>query len=394
MQYTAMLFMDKPGAIIIEGHVQGIANTRALGRAGIPVIVVDKDNCIARYSKYCKGYFKCPDYKTEEFAQFLIELATREGLNGWSLIPSNDHAVYTISKYKQELSGHFKVITPDIGIVDNIYKKHRLLALAKKVGVPIPATWDPLTTKDINLGTYSYPAMIKGREGLTFYKATGRKVFLAQNKADLLHTIDVFPNAISLTDTFVQEVIPSGANNKTISFTAFCINGEIKTHWTGIKLREHPAKFGTATFTESIENNEVYKHSKILLKELKYTGVCEVEYLFDHRSEEYKLIEINARTWLWVGLAIACGVNYPLIIHNYLNGIEPEYPSDYRTGLKWINIITDLAYSVRSLFSGKLSLNSYMKSINGKKVRAIFDGRDVLPGIMFLLLIPYMVLKR
>jgi hypothetical protein len=27
-----------PGVVVIEGHVQGLANARALGRAGIPVI--------------------------------------------------------------------------------------------------------------------------------------------------------------------------------------------------------------------------------------------------------------------------------------------------------------------------------------------------------------------
>ncbi len=30
--------------------------------------------------------------------------------------------------------------------------------------------------------------------------------------------------------------------------------------------------------------------------------------------DKYKLIEINARTWLWVGLAKACGIDYANII--------------------------------------------------------------------------------
>ncbi len=32
---------SKPGAIIIEGHVQGLSNVRSLGEAGIPVFVID-----------------------------------------------------------------------------------------------------------------------------------------------------------------------------------------------------------------------------------------------------------------------------------------------------------------------------------------------------------------
>ncbi|MBN1183890.1 MAG: hypothetical protein JXB49_16475, partial [Bacteroidales bacterium] len=83
-----------PGAIIIEGHVQGLSNARSLGEAGIPVYVVDKSDCVARYSKFCMKFFRSPDFQAEEFADFLIELGEQENLKGWLLLPSNDHAVY------------------------------------------------------------------------------------------------------------------------------------------------------------------------------------------------------------------------------------------------------------------------------------------------------------
>ncbi len=56
------------GAVIIEGHVQGLSNARSLGEAGIPVIVVDRNNCIARYSRYCKMFYSSPDFDTDDFA--------------------------------------------------------------------------------------------------------------------------------------------------------------------------------------------------------------------------------------------------------------------------------------------------------------------------------------
>ena len=45
------------------------------------------------------------------------------------------------------------------------------------------------------------------------------------------------------------------------------MDGEVKSFWIGIKLREHPLQFGTATFTESIYNKEVHEYSKKLLKD-------------------------------------------------------------------------------------------------------------------------------
>jgi D-aspartate ligase len=383
-----------PGAIIIEGHVQGLANTRALGEAGIPVIVVDKSNCIARYSKYCKGFYRCPDFRTDDFADFLVDLAVKQNLEGWALIPSNDHAVYTISRFREKLIEHFKVITPQLPIIENIYKKSRLLSLADSIGIPIPKTWYPVNPEEVHKIDFHFPVMIKGREGLTFYKTTGRKVFIAENMDELVQVFEQLPNEIKIADTFIQEIIPTDESNKTISFTAFCINGEVKAHWAGVKLREHPAKFGTSTFSESIVNREIEALSRKLLKALNFPGVCEVEFLLDKRTGQYKLIEINARTWLWVGLAVKCGINYPLMIYNYLNDIEMEYPQEYIVGMKWMNRVTDFVHSAKSILRGKMTLGEYYNSMKGKKEFAIYDSSDQKPAMMFIILLPYLALKR
>jgi len=130
----------KQGAIVIEGHVQGLSNTRALGSKGIPVYVIDTHNCIARYSKYCTKFFKCPDYNSDKLAVFLINLAKKENIKNWILVPSNDHAVITISKNRKRLMDYYNVITPDETILRNIYDKSNLLKIAQKCNVPIPAT--------------------------------------------------------------------------------------------------------------------------------------------------------------------------------------------------------------------------------------------------------------
>jgi predicted ATP-grasp superfamily ATP-dependent carboligase len=200
---------NKPGVVIIEGHVQGLANTRAIGNEGIPVIVVDKHNCIARYSKFCQGYFRSPDFQTDDFAHFLIDLAKKEKLDGWSLIPSNDHAVYTIARFRDQLSAHYKIITPYLPVIENIYKKSRLLALADKIGIPIPTTWYPENKENLESIQFHFPLMIKGREGLTFYKTTGRKVFIAENMVELIQVFEQLPKEIKITDTFIQEIIPT-----------------------------------------------------------------------------------------------------------------------------------------------------------------------------------------
>jgi predicted ATP-grasp superfamily ATP-dependent carboligase len=74
--------------------------------------VVDKGDCVARHSRYCTGFFRCPDYDSDALADFLIRLAEEKNLKDWLLLPSNDHAVVTLSRNKARLETVFKVITP------------------------------------------------------------------------------------------------------------------------------------------------------------------------------------------------------------------------------------------------------------------------------------------
>ena len=377
---------DKPGAVIIEGHVQGLSNTRSLGEAGIPVYVVDKTDCIARYSKYCKKFFRCPDFILDEFVDFLINLAVYEKISNWVLVPSNDHSVYTISKHKERLLDYYKVITPGLGIIENIYDKAKLIEKANQVNVPVPLTQIFRSGDEPLKDGINYPVITKGRNGLSFYKAIGRKALLAHNEKELRKHIALIKKKYFLNDTLAQELIPYNGSNHTISFTAFCVDGEIKVHWSGVKLREHPPGLGTATFAKSIDNNNVCVEQSIpLLKKLKYTGVCEVEYLWDPGTEEYKLIEINPRTWLWVGLARECGVDYAKMIYSYVNGYPLVCSQSAFEEKYWINPVTDIVYSTFNMVKGKLNPLTYLRSLfKRSKVNALFMKGDIKPGWIYV----------
>jgi predicted ATP-grasp superfamily ATP-dependent carboligase len=114
------------GVIVIEGHVQGLSNTRALGSTGIPVWVIDTGECLAKYSKFCQKFFLCPDYDSDEFISFLAEIAEKHNLQGWLLLPSNDHAVFSISTHREKLAKYYQLITDEIDTIKIIYNKIQL----------------------------------------------------------------------------------------------------------------------------------------------------------------------------------------------------------------------------------------------------------------------------
>lgn len=382
------------GAIIIEGHVQGLANTRALGREGIPVMVLDKEKrCLARYSKYCVAFHQCPDYQSDELADFLINLAQTHGLQKWIVLPSNDHAVHTLARNKERLSPYLGIITESLETIEKIINKDRFLDMADSLGVPIPKTWYLTGSEDKQIAHLSYPVLTKGRNGLSFYKKCHKKAFLAENETELRQQLAEIGAMVPVIETFTQEVIPDDGQNKTESFTAFSINGDIKAHWTGVKLREHPLRFGTATFAKSIDGGHLMLYGQKILRELNYTGVCEIEFLKDPRDNEYKLIEMNARTWLWVGLAIACGINYPKMIYQYINRqAEISSIDEYKKDVFWRNMLVDLVFGLKGIAKKKLNFSVLLPK--KKTISAISDFKDVFPFIRFLMMAVYLKKKR
>jgi predicted ATP-grasp superfamily ATP-dependent carboligase len=162
----------------------------------------------------------------------------------------------------------------------------------------------------------------------------------------------------------------------------------------GRKLREHPVKYGTATFAESILVPAILEEATPLVKALDYTGTCEIEFLLDKRDGKYKLIEINPRTWLWVGLAKACGIDYAKMMYRYVNNISQNYPTTYQVGIKWINWLTDTVYGLKAISQGLITVTEYIKSLRGKKIRAIWSRSDIMPGIIFPFMSFYIAKKR
>lgn len=372
--------MNKPGVIVIEGHVQGLANVRALGEAGIPVWVVDKQNCLAQNSIYCKAFHICPSFEKDEFADFLIDLATKHDLKNWLLLPSNDHAVYTISRNYELLNQHFKLITEKLETLNQIYNKVTLLQLAEKIGVHYPKYETYSSIQDLTETNLNFPVITKGNFGLDFYKKTKTKAIVSKSLTELKTNLEKLNASIPIGETFSQEVLPFDKKNKTISVACFAVNGELKTFWMGKKLREHPLKFGTATLAESTFIEDLVEPSEKLMLALNFTGICEIEFLKDTRDNRFKLIEINARTWLWVGLAKNCGVNFAVLAYQFVNQEEIRFPKSYTKKVVWFNPITNLFFTVKGLLTGQVSLSDIYRNFGKKKVNALFEKGDKKAG--------------
>ena len=379
------------GVIVVGDHVQALGIIRSLGRYGIPVYLLhDKNICIGRFSRHTKRYIKIPDASNEtEFMDFMIKLAKNEQVRDWILMPTNDAWVYVLSKHKKPLEEYYKVPTPSQDIVKFAYNKRMTCSIAEKNDIPIPKTICPRNIDEVcrEMEDIRFPVIIKGAIGHKFYQKTGVKVLLAKSQHELVRFYTKNSPIINPSETIIQEVIQG--NSPTISFCSFR-NNKLIGSWIGSKIREHPMGFGTGTFAQSVKIPELYELGARFLNAINYYGISEIEFKKDPRDGKYKLIEMNARTWLWHSLAIRCGVDFPYLLYQDMIGEEVKPVTSFREDVKWVHIYTDLEIVIREILKKNMKIRDYLSSLKGEKEFAVLSLDDPLPFIVETLILLYL----
>ena len=389
---------DCIGVVLLGDHVQALGLVRSFGRRGIPTYLLhSEDLCIGRFSRYLSKFIKIPDVNKESnFVSFLIDIAEKYDLKGWTLLPTNDTMVRILSKNKKILEEVYKVPTPEWGVTKFAVDKTLTYMLAEQIGISVPKTISINTIQDVeDLQSLDvlYPAILKGVDGSNFYKKTGAKAFKADSDVELKIIMDNVFRLINPSETFIQELIP-GNTDSMYSFCSFFKNGRAIGVWTGRKIREHPMGLGTATFAESVYVPEIIELGSKFLSAMDYYGISEVEFKKDPRDGNFKLIEMNARTWLWISLAERAGVNLPYMLYDDMAGRKVVPVRMFEENMKWFHLYTDAWTALKEMLRRRLQMKDYATSLKGKIVFAVFSMDDPVPFIAETLMLPYLWIKR
>lgn len=382
------------GVIIMGGDFQGLAALRSLSRRNIPVLIIDHDHCISRYSRCRHRFVKSPASSDHDaYLDFLIKLADKENVRNWLIIPNSDETVYILSMNKARLTPLYRVATPSWDVIKNIYIKKNTYELAKKLNIPIPTSHFPSSIQEVEELDIRYPVVIKPSIRDNLYPKVHVKAYRINNKQELIKTYRYVSQFIDPSEIIVQDLIPGGAE-VLYSFCPFFKNGTILTSITARRPRQHPMTFGHAsTFAELVHIPKLKEMAEQILQAIDYYGFGEVEFMYDKRDNTYRFLEINPRIWGWHSLAIAAGADYPAMLYMDVFNQPFEIPRSKET-MKWIRLTTDIPTALGEIIKGRLHVRDYLSSMRGDKTFAVFSKHDPLPFFAELFMLPYLAIKR
>jgi D-aspartate ligase len=383
------------GAVVVGGDYQGLEIVRSLGRRGVPVCVVDNEHSISRFSRYCSRFVQRPDLREEaSTVQTLLNLAKEMDLHGWVLYPTREEHVAAFSHHRSELSKVFRVPTPEWETIQWAWDKRNTYKLAEELSIPAPITKYITSIDQLGeLDGLTAPFAIKPAIKEHFVYATKAKAWCANDHAELKTLYQKAAQLVGPGEMMIQELIPGGGNQQ-FSYCAFFRDGEAVGKMVARRRRQHPLQFGRAsTYVETVDIPILEELSERFLRAIHYYGLVELEYKLDPRTSEYKLLDVNARTWGYHSLGYGAGVDFSYMLYSDQLGL-PVTSCRSPAGVGWVRMTTDIPAAVMAYLGGDLDLKGYIRSLRNCKVEAVFSREDPLPGMAEILLVPYLAVKR
>ena len=346
---------------------------------------------MTRFSKTCR-HFRLFRDKAHLLELLLAEAGPRDAL----LLATNDNLIGFMADHYEALAARYHMSIPGPAGVHVCFNKRATYRKAMEMGIPIPESHFPDSREEVEslLGTLKFPVILKPAVMHTFHSATGKKAYLCPDAPSLLENYDKLVQFIPRDEVIIQAFLSGGA--KTLfSFGSFYAGGKVYGGFAANRIRQKPMDFGISTcFAHTVDNPRIEQLAIAFLQGIDYFGVSEVEFMFDTDTGEYRLLEINPRAWKWHSLANKLNINLIDLMARYLNGEEVRPSISRQAGIAWVERLTDTYVVLGEILKGRMTLGEYLKTMRMPKESAVWSLKDPLPALMYLILSPYLLIKR
>lgn len=365
-----------------------LAIIRSLGRRGLNIIAGDQvANTLGAASRYAAASVRYPDPATapDAFVREIAMLTDRLAIN--TIIPATDLTTMLLVS-QSNLSKIAHLAAPPPASYEALTDKARLLQLAKSLGIPTPVTHIADTSAAVIDAAHAigFPAVLKPSRSRypKGDRIVSTSVEIVNDHGQLLATLGRM-NWPADIPCLVQQFIP-GHGAGVFSLYSSSMPGAWFAHR---RIREKPPTGGVSVLSESVPIDPVMKtYAAKLLSAAGWTGVAMIEFRVASDGTPY-LMEVNGRFWGSLQLAIDCGVDFPWLLYQVMQGSPVADLQPYAVGrrLRWLmgDLDSLLIYLRQAGLHPRAkvrALLAFLRSFADSACRPeIFRLRDPHPGL-------------
>ena len=324
-----------PRRILVTDGTQrsALAVVRSLGRAGHTVFVcAPRVPSLAGSSRFAFAEAAVAN-ALDAPADFVSDVASL--IERWRidvLIPIAESSLLALLPERAALG--VTIPFPDDEIFRAVADKNAVLEAAAKLGIATPkqvVLRSKSELRAIDPSLLDYPVVLKPSRSVG--EQHGQRVTLG-----VLHVADAAslrPTVEALDDAAFPLLVQQRIVGPGIGVFLLLWDGAVRASFAHRRLREKPASGGVSVYSESVAANpELLERSRLLLKQLGWSGVAMVEYKLDTKTGVPYLMEVNGRFWGSLQLAIDAGVDFPALLVAAATNAPPSSAADYRVGVR------------------------------------------------------------
>ena len=371
------------GAILLGGAHGALALARNFGRNGIPVVLVTDDHPLPKFSRYVRQRFDWPGASAAETPHWLVQLAEREGLRDWLLVPCGDGEAKMIASNRDLLRSTFRVESCDWEQLRTLCDKQMLAQSAAAAGVAAPRAYRLRSEADAASLDIAFPVVLKPAMRTARNAFTQAKAWQADSREELIALYLEAAKLVGYDNVVVQELIPGGGETQ-LSYAALWHRGKPVAEITARRTRQYPIDFSyTSTFVEVVANDKVRAAATALLTTIAFEGLVEVEFKYDARDQQYKVLDVNPRAWSWLALCEPAGLDLAVMMSCVAAGVAVT-AAKAAPGHAWMHAARDVVATAQLMARERIGFADFFGSLRQKLVFASFAWDDPLPGVIEL----------
>ena len=371
----------------------GVNLVRALGLAGVPVVVASPDEHEPAFaSRYCLGRCVLPPLsRTDAAVDAIVMIGEHLAMLHGRRIPlfyGNDDFLKLIHANRERLERHFLLLLNTPRVAEALLTKDGFQSFAQEAGLPVPAalSWDG--TGAASVAEYPGPVLVKPSNKEGWSDSQLRKRAFGSAKALVFATgaeAAADPVLALFRGQLTCQQYASGDDSDNWSFHGFADSkGHVIQCFTGRKLRTFPPDNGESAYIELAESEELRVLGTRLAACIPLRGIFKMDFKKDSRTGRWYLLEVNARFTLWEYLGAANGVNLMRTAYDFLLEAQHPQPVPARYDTRWLSFELDTR-AFRALHSeGRLGAVRWIASLlDARKVYNLFAWNDPLPWVSF-----------
>ena len=376
--------LDCPPVVILNMFYSGLAIARQLHRKGMRVIGLSADRSIyGNFTRLCEVR-RAPSSKDnpQGLREFLLQAAD---LHGAVIFPTRDADVVFLDRFRSDLESRYRVAIPPAGCLRRTIDKHELASIALDAGIAVPRTLQLHSAADLDrvAEEVGFPCVVKPvssfqwHQGDAWHRVGSRKAIRIDDQKTL---VSEYREISQVTpQVLIQEWIPGGVDQIVVLGGYVGEDSELLSYFTARKILQSPDDCGTGCIVRSEPIDDIVEPTKRLLRALRYQGMAEVEYKYDARTGEYRLIEINTRHWDQHQLGDASGANLSWVAYCHLTGRGIPWVPESVAVATWIAEDALFLRLLRGIFHPNLRVPHLGAKISGPRMYAILAASDPLP---------------